>query len=118
LFLKFFIFFPEALNSTGSVDKFLFTGKERMTFGANFNTDIGPGRTDLYLIAACTSYARFSVIRMNSVFHLICNPLYSNDPPEVYPPQEDGQVSIVKLGNFICCIFDGFVHQVVLPIKH
>jgi len=40
LFLKFFIFFPEALNSTRSVDKFLFTGKKRMTFGANFNTDI------------------------------------------------------------------------------
>ena len=79
LFLEFFVFFPESLDSTRGVDKFLFTGKKRMTFGADFNTDIRFGRTDLYLIAACTSYARFIVFRMNSVFHVIYNPLYSNN---------------------------------------
>ncbi len=75
LFLEFFVFFPESLDSTRGVDKFLFAGKKRMTFGAYFITDIRFGRTDLYLIAACTSYARFIVLRMNSVFHVIYNPL-------------------------------------------
>jgi len=76
LFLKFFILFPEALNSTRCIDEFLFTGKKRMTFGAYFNPDIGSGRADLDLIATGTSNARFSVFRMYSVFHIICNPLF------------------------------------------
>jgi hypothetical protein len=105
LFLEFFVFFPESLDSTRGVDKFLFTGKKRMTFGADFNTDIRFGRTDLYLIAACTSYARFMVLRMNSVFHVICTP-YLNDPP----PAE-------RMTNDELCNFDDFV-KVVLPIEH
>ena len=112
MFLKFFIFFPEAFNSTRCVDKFLFTGKKRMAFGAYFNTDIRPGRTDLYLIAACASYARFSVFRMNSVLHVICNPLCSNDERRIICRRQ------IELDNLCCFKFDGFVHQVVLPIKH
>jgi hypothetical protein len=46
-----------------------------MAFGAYFNADIGLGRTDLYLVATCTSYAGISVVRMYAVFHSIFNPL-------------------------------------------
>jgi hypothetical protein len=45
-----------------------------MAFGAYFNADIGPGRTNLYLVAARTPYAGISVIRMNVVFHDFFNP--------------------------------------------
>ena len=75
LVLKFFILFPETLNSTRCVDQFLFAGKKRMAFGAYFNADIGLGRTDLYLVAARTPYASISLIRMNVVFHDFFIPL-------------------------------------------
>jgi hypothetical protein len=75
LVLKFFILFPETFNTTRCVNQFLFTGKKRMAFGAYFNADIGPGRTNLYLVAARTPYAGISVIRMNVVFHDFFNPL-------------------------------------------
>jgi hypothetical protein len=75
LVLKFFIFFPEPFNTTRCVNQFLFAGKKRMAFGAYFNADIGLGRTDLYLVATCTSYAGISVVRMYAVFHSIFNPL-------------------------------------------
>jgi len=78
LVLKFFILFPETLNSTRCVDQFLFAGKKRMAFGAYFHADIGFGRTNLYLVAARTPYAGISVIRMNAVFHGIFNPLKLN----------------------------------------
>jgi hypothetical protein len=74
LVLKFFILFPETFNTTRCVNQFLFAGKKRMAFGAYFNADIGPGRTDLYLVAARTPYAGISVIRMNAVFHDFFNP--------------------------------------------
>jgi len=63
-----------------------------MTFGAYLNTDIRPGRTDLYLAAAGASNARFSVIRMNSVFHAISNPPILNDKSA-----GGGQVSIFQI---------------------
>jgi len=75
LVLKFFIFFPEPLDTTRCVNQFLFAGKKRVAFGAYFNADIGLGRTDLYLVATCTSYAGISVVRMYAVFHSIFNPL-------------------------------------------
>jgi hypothetical protein len=78
LVLKFFIFFPETFNTTRRVNQFLFAGKKRMAFGAYFNSDIGLGRTDLYLVATRTPYTGISVIRMNAVFHGIFNPLKLN----------------------------------------
>jgi hypothetical protein len=78
LVLKFFIFFSETLNTTRCVNQFLFAGKKRMAFGAYLNADIGLGRTDLYLVAARTTYTGISVIRMNAVFHGIFNPLKFN----------------------------------------
>ena len=73
--LKFFILFPKTFNTPCCVNQFLFAGKKRMTFGAYFNTDIGFGRTDLYLVATGTPYAGISVVRMNAVFHDFFNPL-------------------------------------------
>jgi hypothetical protein len=84
LVLKFFILFPETLNSTRCVDQFLFAGKKRMAFGAYFHADIGFGRTNLYLVAARTPYAGISVIRMNAVFHDFFNPL-NLDISEYFP---------------------------------
>jgi hypothetical protein len=78
LVLKLFIFFPETFNTTRCVNQFLFASKKRMAFRAYFNADIGLGRTDLYLVATCTSDAGISVIRMNAAFHGIFNPLKLN----------------------------------------
>ena len=89
LVLKFFIFFPETFNTTRCVNQFLFAGKKRMAFGAYFNADIGLGRTDLYLVATCTSYAGISVVRMYAVFHSIFNPLKLNISE--YLPCRSGQ---------------------------
>jgi hypothetical protein len=54
----------------------LFAGKKRMAFGANFNTNIGFGRTDFDLIATCASDAGVGVFWVDSVFHGSFNPHY------------------------------------------
>ena len=75
LVLKFFIFFPETFNTTRCVNQFLLASKKRMALGAYFNSDIGLGRTNLYLVATRTPDAGIRIIRMNAVFHGIFNPL-------------------------------------------
>jgi hypothetical protein len=75
LVLKFLILFTKTFNTPCCVNQLLFAGKKRMAFGAYFNTDIGLGRTDLYLVATRTPYAGISVVRMNAVFHDFFNPL-------------------------------------------
>ena len=67
----------ELINSTACVNEFLLTGKEGMTFRANFNSHFsaicGLGYNGL---AASTLDGHFFVIRMDSGLHSIYTSLY------------------------------------------
>jgi len=59
----------ESFDTTGGVDQFLFAGKERMAFGADFKMDFrfrGPGFKGL---AAGAPHDRVNVVRMYVCFH-------------------------------------------------
>jgi hypothetical protein len=64
-----FIFAIEFFDTAGAVDQFLFTGKERMTGGANFHFNITDSRTGHEGIATGTRDSAFFVFRMNIGFH-------------------------------------------------
>ena len=49
------ILLPESLDAAGSVNQFLFAGKEGVAGGTYFNLDIPDGGTGLYYIPAGTA---------------------------------------------------------------
>lgn len=61
----------ETVNTAACINKLLFTGKERMAFGANFNTDILLGRAGLDNITASTGNGSLAIIRMDLFLHYI-----------------------------------------------
>jgi hypothetical protein len=75
LILELFVFFSKPLDAAGRIDQLLFTGKKRVTVGANFNAYILFRRTDLDGVAAGALNGRFVIFRMNVGFHWYFNPL-------------------------------------------
>ena len=59
----------EALNTSAGVNQLLLTSVERMALGANFDVDLGLGRTSLNDVAASTSDGAVNVVRMDTLFH-------------------------------------------------
>ena len=59
----------EALNTSAAVNQLLLTSVERMALGANFDVDLGLGRTSLNDVAASTSDGAVNVVRMDTLFH-------------------------------------------------
>jgi hypothetical protein len=76
LILKFFVFFPEPLDTAGRIDQFLFAGKKRVAFGTDFHAYVFFRRTNLDGVAAGTLDGCFEIIRMDVGFHWYFNPLY------------------------------------------
>ncbi len=60
----------KSFHSSLGVDEFLFTGKERMTIGADLCCDPFLGGTGLKLVSARTSYCTFHIPGMNTFLHL------------------------------------------------
>lgn len=60
----------KAVNATGGINQFLFSGKKRMTFGADFDAQIAARRASLKRITARASDGDFFIFRMYFRFHL------------------------------------------------
>ena len=59
----------KAVNTSAGIYQLLLAGKERMTFRADFHSDILFGRAGLDDLATCATNGRRFVMRMNSLFH-------------------------------------------------
>ena len=63
----------ELVNAPAGIDKLLFSGKERMTFGTNIDLDLVTAfkfrRTGLYSFAAGAAYRNFLILGMDSSLH-------------------------------------------------
>ena len=59
----------EALNTSAAVNQLQLTSVERMALGANFDVDLGLGRTSLNDVAASASDSAVNVVRMDTLFH-------------------------------------------------
>jgi hypothetical protein len=59
----------KALNTSAGVNQLLLTSVEGMALGANFDVDLGLGRTSLNDVAASTSDGAVNVVRMDTLFH-------------------------------------------------
>ncbi len=71
------VFAAEALHTTGSIDKFLLTGKIRVAVGAYFHADRLAGRTRRIRSATGTRYHQRVVFGMNSGFHYLTTSISS-----------------------------------------
>lgn len=60
----------KAVNATGGINQFLFSGKKRMTFRADFDAQIAARRTGFKIIPARASDGYFFIFRMYFRFHL------------------------------------------------
>jgi hypothetical protein len=65
--------FVKAVNPSGGVHQFLFSGKKRMTFGTNFDVQFLAfhGRTGFEIVAASAANCNFMIIWMYFGFHFI-----------------------------------------------
>jgi hypothetical protein len=61
----------ESLNTTGSINQLLLTGKERVAGGAYFRRYLRFGGTSLESIPAQTFNSYFIILRMDSLFHYL-----------------------------------------------
>ena len=68
LFLGFQTFF-EFINTSAGIHKFLFAGKERMTFRADIHLDIFLSGLRLYNLTAGTSDGSVNKLRMDLFLH-------------------------------------------------
>ena len=59
----------EALNTSAGVNQLLLTSVEGVALGANFDVDLGLGRTSLNDVAASASDGAVNVVRMDTLFH-------------------------------------------------
>ena len=59
----------ELINATAGINELLLTRKERMAFGANFNTDAVLNGAGHEFLAASALYSDFLVFGMDSCFH-------------------------------------------------
>lgn len=70
LLLAFRVLAAESLDAAGTIQDFLFSGKERMATGANFNVDVAlMGRTGYEVITTGALNAHFVVSGMNGCLH-------------------------------------------------
>ena len=65
----------KSVNTSACVYKLLFTCKERVTFGTNFNTDILLCRAGFDNITASTGNGSLLVLRMSVLLHIYNSPL-------------------------------------------
>ncbi len=65
------VFSTEALNTSGGVNQFLPSGKERVAIGTNFHSDVFNRRSGLNHTPAGTSDRRVKILRMYLRFHFI-----------------------------------------------
>jgi hypothetical protein len=73
----------EAIDASCGVDELLFSGKERVAGGADFDVQIALlGRARLESLAASARYCDIDVFWMNSWFHLIT--LYRRPPAAIF----------------------------------
>ena len=61
----------EFINTSAGINEFLFTGKERMAFGANFNSEITFRGLGVNNFTASATNGCIDIIRMDSFFHCI-----------------------------------------------
>ena len=60
----------ETLDSTGSVNELLFSGKEGVAGGANLESNLRSCRTSFELIATGAGHQDFVILGMNTFFHV------------------------------------------------
>src|SRR4030095_10276950 len=61
----------ETLDSTGSVNELLFSGKEGVAGGANLESNLRSCRTSFELIATGAGHQDFVILGMNTFFHVL-----------------------------------------------
>ena len=59
----------ELIYASAGINEFLLTGKERMTFGTNFNSEIALCGFCIYNFSASASNSCIDIVRMDSFFH-------------------------------------------------
>ena len=59
----------ESVNTSAGVNQLLLTSVEGVALGANFDVDLGLGRTSLNDVAACAGDGAVNVVRMDTLFH-------------------------------------------------
>ena len=61
----------EFVYTSAGINEFLFAGKERMTFGTNFNSEIALCGFCIYNFSASASNSCIDIVRMDSFFHCL-----------------------------------------------
>ena len=61
------------IHTSAGINELLFSGKERMALGADFNTDIALSGLRIDYIAASTGNGRVLIFRMNILLHCSCH---------------------------------------------
>ena len=61
----------KSVHTSAGINELLFSGKERMAFGTNFNVDVLLGRRSLDHVTACASNGGLIITRMDVLFHSI-----------------------------------------------
>lgn len=64
------VFLLKLLYSTGTVDEFLFSGKERMALRTDLDSDLAFGGSGFKGISACTCDLALIIVRMYIFLHL------------------------------------------------
>ena len=75
------IFLPEALDTPGSINKFLLARKEGVTGGTDFHLDVFYGGTGFDHISAGAAYLCHLVFGMNLFFHVKSSSLSNSGAP-------------------------------------
>ena len=65
----------EPVYPAAAVHQLLSAGKKRMALGADFHTDVLPGRGGVNLIATCATDGGLLVLWMDALFHRVSSPL-------------------------------------------
>ena len=61
----------ELINTSAGINEFLFAGKERMAFGANFNSEITLRGLCMNNFTASATNGCIDVVRMDCFFHCV-----------------------------------------------
>jgi hypothetical protein len=65
------VLLTEPLHTSARIDDLLHSGKERVALGADFYSNVFPGRTDMIYLATGARNGSLLVIRMYLLFHNI-----------------------------------------------
>ena len=67
------VFFPEFLDSSGTINELLFSGEKGMALGAYLNPNILLGGAGFESVATGTGYNAFIIIWMDVFLHISCS---------------------------------------------